>query len=136
LPSLRFRPHHFLCTLSFQGKGYSPPFIKNYQSICDQLRAPDGDSIEIEVIEETDAICKPCPHRRGSLCTEQTKIEQLDQAHAKVLGIKPGDQLTWGEAKDRLRQRMSIATHLEICQGCEWLDHGDCRKALANLRDE
>lgn len=126
---LRFRPHHFLCTLSFQGKGYSPVFTENYQNICDQLQ----DCTEIEVVEGADSICKPCPHRRGSLCATQEKIERLDQAHAQVLGLKGGDRLTWGEAKERLRQRMSIATHLKVCQGCEWLDQGHCRKALADL---
>lgn len=133
MPPLRFRPHHFLCSLSFQGKGYSAPFVENYQAICDQLRSPDGDCTEIEVVSEADSICQPCPHRRGTLCETQAKIDRLDQAHATVLGLKEGDRLTWGEAKERLRERMSVATHLEICRECAWRDHGDCQKALESL---
>ena len=38
---LKFRPHHFLCTLGFQGKGYSPGFVANFQAIADRLRGPD-----------------------------------------------------------------------------------------------
>jgi hypothetical protein len=125
-----------LCTVGFQGMGYSTDFVENLQSISDQLQGEDGDKVEIEVVEESDSICEPCPHRRGNACVTQSKINLLDQAHAKVLGIKVGDRITWGEVKERIRQRMSVSTHLEICQGCEWLEHQVCRQALQKLINE
>ena len=33
---LEFRPHHFLCTLGFEGKGYSDEFVRNYYRYADQ----------------------------------------------------------------------------------------------------
>ena len=36
---LSFRPHHFLCTLGFEGKGYSDAFTRNMAEIADALRA-------------------------------------------------------------------------------------------------
>ena len=30
---LRYRPHHFLCSLGFEGKGYSDAFTANMEAI-------------------------------------------------------------------------------------------------------
>ena len=57
----RYRPHHFLCTLGFQGKGYSPDFVKNFSEIADVLRGEDGDEQLIKVIKNCDDICRACP---------------------------------------------------------------------------
>jgi len=125
-----YRPHHFFCTLGFQGKGYSKDFIKNFSTIKQDLT---DDSI-LKVTLETDDICAPCPHRRGSLCDKQSKIEILDQAHAKALGLSEGDEITWKEAQSRLAS-LSLVDHHHICQGCNWLDHGLCAKALQDLKN-
>jgi hypothetical protein len=75
MPPLRFRPHHFLCAQGFKGEGYSDSFTANMTRIVrDGLRAPRGDSTEIEVVGTLDDICAPCPKRRGNLCQSQTKI--------------------------------------------------------------
>ena len=128
--TLKFRPHHFFCTLGFQGKGYSPEFVENFAHIKESM-TPET---IITVTSKTDDICAPCPHRRGNLCGTQGKIERLDQAHAKALSLKEGDQLTWGEALGRLK-KLSQQDHQEICQGCQWLEFGICAKSLRNLKD-
>lgn len=133
---LKFRPHHFLCTLGFQGKGYSPKFIANYKAICERLKSEGGDDTLITVVGDTDSICSPCPHRRGQTCTSQEVISVLDQAHAEVLAIKPGDQLTWEEAKRRLKQNMSLASFDKACASCSWKAMGICEQALRNLQSE
>ena len=107
----RFRPHHFLCALGFRGKGYSPEFVKGFQAVVDRLRAPEGDAELIEVVESTDTICEPCPHRRGNLCETEGKIRSIDAAHARVLGLRGGDRLTWGEAKDRIVAGFTVEAH-------------------------
>ena len=41
-PPIRFRPHHFLCSLGFEGKGYSEAFTANMTGIVmGRLRAPE-----------------------------------------------------------------------------------------------
>jgi hypothetical protein len=66
---IRFRPHHFLCSLGFQGKVYSDAFSANMTAIViGQLRTPSGDEMQIEVVPATDDICTPCPKRCGDLC--------------------------------------------------------------------
>ena len=102
---LRYRPHHFLCSLGFEGKGYSDAFTENMAAIViGRLRAPGGDSVEIEVVGTTDDICAPCPKRQNALCNDQSKIDRLDKAHARALRIDTGDRLTWSDALTRIRE--------------------------------
>lgn len=131
---LHFRPHHFLCSLGFQGAGYSDGFTENMTEIVvGRLRAEDGDSVEIEVISATDDICAPCPKRRGALCSDQAKIAKLDLQHSKRLGVRPGDRLTWGQAKARISSLVKPGDLSVICAGCQWLALGYCEKSLADL---
>lgn len=136
MSKIRFRPHHFLCTVGFEGKGYSEEFVANYSRIAEGLReTPSGDDAEITVIEEaTDSICHPCPNRRENLCETETKIRTLDSAHAEILEIKSGDVLTWGEAKNRIRTKMTLEKFHTACAPCSWKRAGLCERALEKLK--
>jgi hypothetical protein len=133
---IHFRPHHFLCTLGFQGKGYSPSFVANYQEIHAQLHSANGDNTSIHVVAHTDSICAPCPHKRDLNCAAQEKITRLDQLHAEVLAIKPGDVLTWGEGKQRIKEKMTLEKFHTICESCEWKKYGMCEKTLRHFLEE
>lgn len=131
---IRYRPHHFLCSLGFQGKGYSDGFTANMAAIVDEcLRAPGGDDTLIEVVGATDDICTPCPKRRGALCESQDKIARLDARHARALGLFVGNTITWGEAKRRMVKRVPPGALTGLCAGCQWLDLGLCETALSAL---
>ncbi len=131
---LRYRPHHFLCSLGFEGKGYSDAFTANLAAIVmGRLRASDGDATLIEVTPANDDICAPCPKRRGTECATQDKIDTLDAAHAAALNLAPGDRLTWAEAQDRIRAAVPPGSLKTLCQGCEWEPYGMCEAALARL---
>jgi len=134
---IRYRPHHFLCSLGFQGKGYSNGFTANMAGIVDgRLRAEGGEAERITVVGATDDICAPCPKRRGTLCESQTKIAALDARHARALGLFVGTELTWGEAKRRIVKRVPTGSLKELCKGCQWLELGVCEQALSDLHDE
>ena len=132
---LEFRPHHFMCTLGFEGKGYSEAFVKNYQAIADSLRLnpPEGGKTQIRVARNVDSICGPCPHRRGEVCETETKIQKLDQAHAKILDLKPGDVLSWDDAQDRIASRMTLEAFDQACGPCSWKAMGVCETALKKV---
>lgn len=137
MKTLSFRPHHFMCTLGFEGKGYSSGFVENYQAIADQLRGQGGDSVVITVASHTDSVCGACPHKQGDLCgSDQPKIEKLDNAHGIVLNLQPGDQLTWGEAKKRIATHVDEETFNRMCEGCGWKSLGVCLKALIDLKNQ
>lgn len=132
---LKYRPHHFLCSLGFEGKGYSDSFTANMEAIVmGRLRADAGKETEIEVVGLADDICGPCPKRRGTSCTDQEKIDSLDAAHSRALRIDTGDRLTWAEALLRIRERVRPETLDRICAGCAWLEQGMCKAALERLR--
>lgn len=130
---LKFRPHHFLCTIGYEGKGYSEPFTDNYDQIAEKLSAPDGDQTKIQVILYTDDICAPCPHQRGLLCASQKKIAALDQKHAEALNLQKNEILSWQDAKERIKKNISIETFHNICKGCQWKSLGICEEALQKL---
>lgn len=133
---VRYRPHHFLCSVGFEGKGYSEDFTANMTRIVDgRLRGQGGDDVAIQVVGGTDDICAPCPKRRGNLCTSQTQINRLDRAHAKALELAPHEVLTWGEAKARIRAKVPVGSLKTLCDGCQWEPYGMCEAALARLHD-
>jgi hypothetical protein len=133
---LKFRPHHFLCTVGYLGKGYSPEFVKNYDSIAAKLKqsGPSGDQEQIMVVAKTDSICAPCPSKRGDLCETQSKIDLLDDAHARILAIQENDILSWGEAKARIAENFNDANFESACAPCSWKSLGICKKALNELK--
>lgn len=128
--NIQFRPHHFLCALCFQGSGYSPAFITNFQAIMDYLAVPNGDEVPIQIVKHTDSICEPCPHRVEKSCTSQEKITKLDNAHAHALQIEDINTITWGDAKKRIKENISLSTFHNICNGCEWKAFGICEGVL------
>ncbi len=133
---LRYRPHHFLCSLGFEGKGYSEGFTANMTAIVmGRLRAPEGDTVMIRVTGAADDICVPCPKRRGRNCTSQDKIKTLDRAHAAALRLKPHEALTWGAAKARIRAHVPPGSLKTLCAGCDWERYGMCEAALKRLHE-
>jgi hypothetical protein len=130
---IKFRPHHFLCTLCFKGKGYSNAFVKNYQRLVSMLKTDAGDDAAIQVVFEADIICSPCPHKRGTGCQTQDKINLLDQKHAEALGLNENEIITWGEAKRRIQEKISLEKFNQICAACEWKKYGICESVLKNF---
>ncbi|KAJ55523.1 hypothetical protein ACMU_12580 [Actibacterium mucosum KCTC 23349] len=134
LPPVRFRPHHFLCALGYDGHGYAPDFTANMTAIVmGQLRRHGGGRTMIEVTGTADDICAPCPHRRSAGCDQQARIDKLDAAHAAALDLSPGDRLSWDEAQARIVDRIKPGDLTRVCDGCQWLRYGMCEAALARL---
>ena len=132
--AITFRPHHFLCSLGYQGKGYDDAFTANMdQVVAEGLHQDGGDDTLITVVRQADVICGPCPHRRGEGCASQDKIDGLDARHAVRLNLKDGETLTWGDAKTRIAEVVKSGDLSTLCQGCQWLDLGLCEDALARL---
>ncbi len=133
IPSVSFRPHHFLCTLGFQGEGYSDTFVKNFSKIANDLHSDLHGDYLIQVTEVSDSICEPCPSRRLDVCLNEEKVRKLDEAHQNILKIIPGDSLTWQEAKERIRTNMTLEKFHETCSPCSWKNHGFCERELKRL---
>ncbi|MDM8335712.1 DUF1284 domain-containing protein [Wolbachia pipientis] len=126
---IRFRPHHFMCTLAFQGYGYSQGFVKNYRKIANKVI--NDPNTRIKVVGNLDGICSACPNQtEQGKCTKQAKVLELDRRHMKVLGIKIGEILTWNEVVKKIRKKMSLKKFDYACKGCDWKQCGICMNAL------
>ncbi len=125
-----------MCTLGFEGKGYSPGFVDNYAAIAAKLSGPAGEDTPIQVTLEADAICEPCPNRTGKGCVSSQKIRALDDAHQEMLGLADGEVLSWAEAKKRIADRVSLEKFDQACAPCSWKSLGVCEKALRRLKDQ
>ncbi len=124
-----FYPHHFLCAMNFQGKGYSEAFINNFQKILDQLKSnPDQ---EIIITNRTDSICNACPHKKENQC--KALFISLNKRHEKAFGFIPGDCITWKEALLRIEQRLSLSVFHHICEGCKWKNLKICETNVNNI---
>ena len=104
--------------------------MRNFQAIVDVLNGPGGDGTDVTIVDHTDSICTPCPNRREKLCTTEEEIRVLDHAHATALEISPNEVITWGQAKSRIAEKMSLKKFHEICQTCGWKKLGICEQAL------
>jgi hypothetical protein len=129
---ISFRPHHFLCTLGFQGRGYSPEFIANYKAIVESLHR--NEETPIEVVAQGDSICRACPHQEQGICEQEEKIQGLDARHSHVLGLHPGDVLSWKQARALLKKKMTLDAFDQACAGCSWKASGICEAALRELQ--
>lgn len=130
---IAFRPHHFLCALCFQGKGYSPQFIANFTAIMAYLNTPLGENTPITVTAKTDSICSPCPHNQQGLCETDASIAILDNAHKEALNLQIGDKITWKEAKKLIAKQITLPTFHRICDTCSWKKLGICENTLKDL---
>lgn len=120
--TVRLRPHHLLCMLTYVGKGYSPRFVENYEAIAARLSAGE----EIEIVEGPDDICRPLlsdadPHCLGG--SVDARDAEAAVAAAAVLGspVKVGMRITPRAGLiARLRKAFVAGQLRSACSGCDW----------------
>lgn len=111
------RPHHALCVLFFEGKGYSPAFIENMTAI---LAEP---SQMVHITMGCDSLCRDCPHNQDGICDDEVKVAQFDQ---QVLDLS-GEIFQDEQAKFLSEFCQSVYNTIlrqgrlaEVCGECEW----------------
>jgi hypothetical protein len=120
--TVRLRPHHLLCMLTFIGKGYTPAFTENYIRIATRLSAGE----DILVVDGPDDICAPMLGEVDNHCLCDTVTERDRSASAAVeglLGMSAGaGQSILPDANflRRMREAFSAGTIREGCVRCEW----------------
>jgi hypothetical protein len=132
LPTLR--PHHALCVLFFEGKGYSQAFIENMTTfMADPNRM-------LYLTMECDTLCQACPHNQNGFCEDEAKVTLFDQRALSQTGsLIDSDQpillssLCQG-VYDAILQEDLLA---KVCGECEWAElcqekwqHGEFNRQL------
>jgi uncharacterized protein len=120
--TIRIRPHHLLCMLSYVGKGYTPPFTANYDRIARRLS--DGETLVI--VDGPDDICAPLlsekePHCWRDSVVERDKISARDVARLLGFPIQPSALIRLDHAfVERMRVAFAAGQTRHACMGCEW----------------
>lgn len=120
--TIRLRPHHLLCLLTYVGKGYSPAFIANYDAIAERIGQGEG----ILVVSGPDDICAPLlsepePHCLGESVVERDRLAARDIGDLLARPIGSGIRLDLDASTlARMREAFSAGLTRNACQGCEW----------------
>jgi len=120
--TVRLRPHHLLCMLTFIGKGYTEAFTENYVRIAVRLSAGE----DILVVEGPDDICAPMLGEAGSHCLCETVTERDLRAREAVealLGMPAGPGASIrpdAEFLATMREAFSAGAIRNGCVRCEW----------------
>lgn len=109
--------------LTYVGKGYSPRFVENYETIAARLSSGEA----IEIVEGPDDICRPLleesetPHCLGASVTARDAAALQAVSISMEAPLEPGAILTPSAALvGRLRTRFSTGDLRNACTGCEW----------------
>lgn len=115
----KLRPHHILCILHFEGKGYSIEFTENMKNVISQLASYDT---EVELTTSSDIICRNCPHNIDGKCSGY-KAEKYDTAVMQILNLAQGDNYNWSYLKGKAQADIIAAGKLcEVCGDCQWAE--------------
>jgi hypothetical protein len=122
--TIRLRPHHLLCMLTYAGKGYSADFTTNFDHIAAQIAS--GNQI-VEIAFGPDDVCAPlladvtC-HCHGASVFERDTLAAESLSQLLQRSIEPGTQIALTTATlDRMRQAFRAGTIRRACHGCQWV---------------
>lgn len=125
---INLRPHHLICNLCFQGKGYNEEFIKNFNSIHQQLNNPRN---KIKIIRGIDAICLKCPRKQD--CKKDSIAAAIDQSYLRILQLNFGEVVTVHKIKNKIKTLLSVTDFHNACKKCSWKSLGICESVIQNM---
>jgi uncharacterized protein len=121
--TIRLRPHHLLCMLTFAGRGYTPAFVANFEHVASRIAAGDE---AIHIVEGPDDICSALlPDATCHCHTPSVTLRDLQAAEAisDLLHqpIQAGTHLAPGSGLlQTLREAFVTGTVRQACVGCQW----------------
>lgn len=120
--TIRLRPHHLLCMLTYIGEGYSKAFTENYDHIVVRLAAGE----DIVIVDGPDDICAPRHDDPAAHCLE-TRIAETDGTAAASIAALLGAPIAAGSHLQldavllaKLRQAFAKGTIRSACSDCQW----------------
>ncbi|PZQ49413.1 MAG: DUF1284 domain-containing protein [Rhodovulum sulfidophilum] len=123
--TIRLRPHHLLCVLTYVGKGYTPAFVANYDRIAKRIAAGEP----ILIVAGPDDICAPLlgPDGPDQIHCHDEGVAARDRRAARAVGallglaVAPGTHLHPDAALiAKLRAGFAVGMIRSACDGCSW----------------
>jgi hypothetical protein len=109
--------------LTFAGKGYSPEFVVNFETIA--VRIASG-NLTVEIVFGPDDICAPLLADPACHCRNESVMDRdrlAAEALSGLLGqpVYQNARLQLGrDTLDRMREAFQAGTIRRACQGCQW----------------
>lgn len=122
--TVRLRGHHLLCMLTYIGKGYSPAFVENYDTIAGLLSQGE----DIELIDGPDDICQPLLCTGDCHCFNDSVVVRDRLALSAISDlfetrIAAGSAFALNsERLSKMRSAFAAGTIRKACRSCEWSD--------------
>lgn len=123
----RFRAHHILCTVLYEGKGYSGAFCENMTAVTERLRTNPDEAFILAA--EPDLICAHCPNQteNGECSQDHNRVVDKDHRVLANLGLTEGECCSYREMCEHARARITEELFDRLCGTCEWRMQGLCR---------
>ncbi len=116
------RAHHLLCMRSFQGKGYSREFVKNFYKVIDKLKRNPS----ITVVNRPDVICEKCPHNKNGCVKKgpksELRVRKKDNEFIKALSLTLNKTMKANRIKE-ITEKITKEGIKKLCRNCQWLDY-------------
>jgi len=122
--TVRLRPHHLLCLLTYVGKGYNSAFTVNFNVIAGRLSNDE----DILVVAGPDDICAPLLLDADQHCWNDSVTER-DRLAARDVGelLSMAQPIPYGakfvlDSKRiaKMREAFVVGAIRHACAGCEW----------------
>lgn len=123
--AIALRPHHGMCFLFYEGKGYSEEFTDHMGRVIRVLSENPERSVRLTA--SADVVCEHCPNNAEGVCETAKKVRRYDEAVLNACRLQDGDVLPYADFS-ALVQTMILDAGLRrsICGDCEW--DGICAK--------
>jgi hypothetical protein len=121
--TIRLRPHHLLCMLTFAGKGYTPTFVANFEQVASRIAAGNE---AIQIVDGPDDICSPLLSETSCHCYNSSVVLRDRHAAEAIsdllqLPICAGTNLSPHQnLLPVLREAFVTGTIRHACVGCQW----------------
>lgn len=124
---LHLRPHHLLCLLFYEGKGYSADFVENMDNIVNFLE--QNKDVSIYLKNSCDSICIYCPYcKSNDQCTSFDKVKLLDQKVLEVFRLKNNTYYPYQYLTSQIQKKLNAQIFKQICSVCQWYKMGVCKE--------
>lgn len=122
--TVRLRPHHLLCMLTYVGKGYTSGFVENYDRVAARLNAGEED---IELVDGPDDICTGLLCESHAHCFNEGVVQRDEAARGSVSTLLnetlvPGKRLrATPDFLAKMRLAFAAGDIRQACRGCQWI---------------
>ncbi len=120
---ITLRPHHLMCTQSYEGRGYSPEFVKNMDAITKELRQTQSPKIKITF--HPDILCSLCPNLTSTGCSSGDHVISFDQKVIQYFHIEE-KEYDYKELIQEMRRDSTPEMVKDICGTCSWYQRNAC----------